>query len=102
MKEKYVVLNEIEFKEQPLSEIKTQKEFESYFLRAVLNQKWNIVSEILDYNLVEARNTVVSVVNIAQPQKTPFIENVNHIFLSNVGIKDAINLKAREKTYMIN
>ena len=83
--------NQIKFEEQPIANIVTQKEFENYFLKAVIMNRTDICMAMIEQNLVEGRSTVVSVVNLNNKQLTqPFIESVNHINLERCGIREPV------------
>ena len=79
--------------------IKSQKEFESYFVRAVALNRTDLVEEILNFNLKQGRNTVVSVLqlNAHQPQNLPFIDNVTHLSLRKAGVPAPVKMRIADK-----
>ena len=73
-----------DFKELNLDIIPEQGALENYLIRTCIQGNEQMVFDVIEFNYIERRNTVVSVVNINTSQiqqQYPYIENVSHLNL---------------------
>ena len=70
----------IPFQLLPVASLTTQRDLEDYFVKCVFLGHEEVALQVLEHNLIEGRNTVVSVVNLNSPQQVyPFVEDVSHL-----------------------